>query len=195
MPHRRYRKTRPLLSAMALLIGLSIFEYVEQGDVVWPSKLYHEVRDLYAQIQAPSAVGKANGSMTGRVSKVTDGDTFTLDVSGQEPQRVRLYGIDAPERDQPYGQVAGTALAMWIDGRDVSVTVSDVDRYGRLVGTVFVGDHNINLAMVQQGYAWWYKQYARDAVELELGEKQARAAHLGLWTSGTAMEPWEWRRR
>jgi endonuclease YncB( thermonuclease family) len=75
------------------------------------------------------------------------------------------------------------------------VAVEDVDIYGRLVGTVFVNDSNINLAMVEQGHAWWYEQYARDAFELELAEQQARAARRGLWASGTAVEPWEWRRR
>ena len=97
--------------------------------------------------------------------------------------------------NQAYGELATTALVARIDGREVRVAVEDVDIYGRLVGTVFVNDSNINLAMVEQGHAWWYEQYARDAVELELAEQQARAARRGLWASGTAVEPWEWRRR
>lgn len=75
------------------------------------------------------------------------------------------------------------------------MAVSDVDNYGRLVGTVFVGDRNINLAMVEQGHAWWYEKYARKAFELELAEQQARAARLGLWANGSAVAPWEWRQR
>ena len=191
---RRSRKTHSLLSIFTLLIGLSVFEYVEQGRVVWPSKLYYAARDIYGQMQSQQAPA-AEAGMAGWVSKVTDGDTFTLNAVGQAPRAVRLYGIDAPERDQAYGELATTALAAWIDGREVRVAVEDVDIYGRLVGRVFVNDSNINLAMVEQGHAWWYEQYARDAFELELAEQQARAARRGLWASGTAVEPWEWRRR
>lgn len=191
---RRSRKTHSLLSIFTLLIGLSVFEYVEQGRVVWPSKLYYAARDIYGQMQSQQAPA-AEAGMAGWVSKVADGDTFTLNAVGQAPRAVRLYGIDAPERDQAYGELATTALVAWIDGREVRVAVEDVDIYGRLVGTVFVNDSNINLAMVEQGHAWWYEQYARDAVELELAEQQARAARRGLWASGTAVEPWEWRRR
>ena len=191
---RRSRKTHSLLSIFTLLIGLSVFEYVEQGRVVWPSKLYYAARDIYGQMQSQQAPA-AEAGMAGWVSKVADGDTFTLNAVGREPRAVRLYGIDAPERDQAYGELATTALAAWIDGREVRVAVEDVDIYGRLVGRVFVNDSNINLAMVEQGHAWWYEQYARDAFELELAEQQARAARRGLWASGTAVEPWEWRRR
>ena len=191
---RRSRKTHSLLSIFTLLIGLSVFEYVEQGRVVWPSKLYYAARDIYGQMQSEQAPA-AEAGMAGWVSKVADGDTFTLIAVGQAPRAVRLYGIDAPERDQAYGELATTALVARIDGREVRVAVEDVDIYGRLVGTVFVNDSNINLAMVEQGHAWWYEQYARDAVELELAEQQARAARRGLWASGTAVEPWEWRRR
>ena len=191
---RRSRKTHSLLSIFTLLIGLSVFEYVEQGRVVWPSKLYYAARDIYGQMQSQQAPA-AEAGMAGWVSKVADGDTFTLNAVGQAPRAVRLYGIDAPERDQAYGELATTALVAWIDGREVRVAVEDVDIYGRLVGTVFVNDSHINLAMVEQGHAWWYEQYARDAFELELAEQQARAARRGLWASGTAVEPWEWRRR
>ncbi len=191
---RRSRKTHSLLSIFTLLIGLSVFEYVEQGRVVWPSKLYYAACDIYGQMQSQQAPA-AEAGMAGWVSKVADGDTFTLNAVGREPRAVRLYGIDAPERDQAYGELATTALAAWIDGREVRVAVEDVDIYGRLVGRVFVNDSNINLAMVEQGHAWWYEQYARDAFELELAEQQARAARRGLWASGTAVEPWEWRRR
>ena len=191
---RRSRKTHSLLSIFTLLIGLSVFEYVEQGRVVWPSKLYYAARDIYGQMQSQQAPA-AEAGMAGWVSKVADGDTFTLIAVGQAPRAVRLYGIDAPERDQAYGELATTALVARIDGREVRVAGEDVDIYGRLVGTVFVNDSNINLAMVEQGHAWWYEQYARDAVELELAEQQARAARRGLWASGTAVEPWEWRRR
>ena len=191
---RRSRKTHSLLSIFTLLIGLSVFEYVEQGRVVWPSKLYYAARDIYGQMQSQQAPA-AEAGMAGWVSKVADGDTFTLNAVGQAPRAVRLSGIDAPERDQAYGELATTALAAWIDGREVRVAVEDVDIYGRLVGRVFVNDSNINLAMVEQGHAWWYEQYARDAFELELAEQQARAARRGLWASGTAVEPWEWRRR
>jgi endonuclease YncB( thermonuclease family) len=90
---------------------------------------------------------------TARVVKIVDGDTITVLRDDNTQERVRLASIDAPERGQPYGTRAKEALADLVFDQDVRVDVIDVDRYGRTVGTVWVGDLNANAELVRQGYA------------------------------------------
>lgn len=134
------------------------------------------------------------GLLTGEAVNITDGDTFTLRYSSLEDERVRLYGIDAPERDQPHGREAGAALARLIEGRTVGVELVERDNYGRLVARVWADDVDVNLALVQAGHAWWYEYYAQDSRELEQAEDAARRAQLGLWQQRNPVPPWEWRR-
>jgi endonuclease YncB( thermonuclease family) len=218
-PYRRSGRSSSLWSLVLLLVGLSAYQYYEQGRITWPETLYAEARDLLAeaggaqrqsttsaqQPESPFPEASAPGSpntnqvpdagMSGRVARVTDGDTFRLDSPGVEQQIIRLYGVDAPERDQPYGSEASRALASRIDGRQVTVTVEDVDQYGRLVGTVYVDGANVNLALIEEGAAWWYEYYAEDERALELAEQAAREQRRGLWAARDPVAPWDWRRR
>lgn len=133
--------------------------------------------------------------ISGQALRITDGDTFTLLPAGDaEPERVRLHGIDAPERDQPHGSAAGTALAELVEGHTLQVEVVERDNYGRLVGRVWIDDLDINLAMVTAGHAWWYEYYAQERRDLELAEEEARRARRGLWQQHDAIAPWDWRR-
>jgi endonuclease YncB( thermonuclease family) len=132
--------------------------------------------------------------LEGLAVRITDGDTFTLRYSSTEEERIRLHGIDAPERDQPHGRAAGEALASLIGNRRVRVELVDRDRYGRLVGRIWLGERDINLAMVEAGHAWWYEQYARKDRELERAQAEAQRAGLGLWNSPNPVAPWDWRR-
>lgn len=138
--------------------------------------------------------GPERFELVGRVLEVVDGDTIEIGVQDLE-FTIRLFGIDAPERDQQHGTQATSALARRLDRRKVLVTVQDVDNYGRLVGTVFHQGENVNRALVSQGHAWWYRQYARDQRDLELAELRAREAGLGLWSAVDPVAPWDWRRR
>lgn len=126
----------------------------------------------------------------GRVNQVHDGDTITV---GNEP--VRLASIDAPELDQAYGSSSRSFLETLLLGQTVTVTYTQTDRYGRLVGTVFKPDcSNINLNLVREGAAWYHEAYR---CEIDLWQRQAyaaaqaqaRAARRGLW-SGDAVAPW-----
>ena len=119
--------------------------------------------------------------LSGRVVKVTDGDTITILDANQTQHKVRLYGIDTPEYKQPYSRVATKTLAGLVEGEGVGVDVQDTDRYGRTVGVVYKGNVNVNLQMVKSGYAWWYKRYAPLSDELREAEQRARAEGLGLW--------------
>ncbi|MGC1955231.1 MAG: thermonuclease family protein [Gammaproteobacteria bacterium] len=131
---------------------------------------------------------------TGKVLGIADGDTLTLLV-GKQPLKIRLAEIDAPERGQPYATKAKQALSDLTFGKTVRVVEVDRDRYGRLVGQVYVGDLEVNAELVRQGYAWVYRKYAKREKLYEL-EREAREAKRGLWADGKkAVPPWEWRHR
>ena len=126
-----------------------------------------------------------------RVERIVDGDTVYL----KDGTKVRLHGIDTPERDQPYGKQATHNLDKLI-GRTVFVVERDTDRYGRLVGTLYTPEGvNVNLEMVCNGSAWWYSRYAKNNSAMASCQDEAKEAGLGLWADEDPMPPWEWRRR
>jgi endonuclease YncB( thermonuclease family) len=127
-------------------------------------------------------------------SKIVDGDTMTVLKTDNTQEKVRLASIDTPEKGQPYGTKAKDALANLVFGETVRVEVVTVDRYGRTVGSVWLGDLNANAEMVRLGYAWVYRKYSDDPALLAL-EAEARVAKKGLWADLNPVPPWEWRRR
>ena len=131
----------------------------------------------------------------GKVVGISDGDTFTLLTADKKQVKVRLSEIDTPERAQPFGTRARQALSDLIFSKDVLVVQDDIDRYGRLVGQVYVGNTHVNRKMVQEGMAWAYRQYLKDKTLLQ-DEQAAREAKKGLWSlpSTEQVPPWEWRR-
>jgi micrococcal nuclease len=133
-------------------------------------------------------------SFSGRVVSIADGDTISVMRSGRA-ERVRLWGIDCPEKRQPFGTRARQFTGELAFGKDVKVIVRDVDRYGRTVGDVILPDgRSLSRELVRAGLAWWYRHYARGDRELEKLETYARRARRGLWADRNAVPPWEWRR-
>jgi endonuclease YncB( thermonuclease family) len=149
---------------------------------------------LFVTIIVPLFWGVRAETLTGRVVGVSDGDTLTLLAEGNRQVRVRLAEIDTPESRQPYGSRAKQALSDLAFGKTARVEVEDTDRYGRTVGRVFVDGTDVNAAMVRQGAAWVYRQYAKDQSLFAL-EAEARQAKRGLWSLPEAerQPPWEWR--
>lgn len=148
---------------------------------------------------AKSSSKKSGGTITGKVIRVTDGDTITvLTSSGKE--KIRFAQIDAPETShfgsptQPYGKEAGAYLRQLVSNQTVRVEVETVDQYGRNVGTVFVDGLNVNREMVKNGFAWVYRQYAHDAELLDL-EKSARTRQIGLWSLDNPIYPPDFRKK
>ncbi len=133
--------------------------------------------------------------LSGRVVSIADGDTLTLLVDGHKQVKVRLAEIDTPEKGQPYGSKARQALADLAFKKDARVAWTERDRYGRVVGRVFVDGLDVNAEMVRQGHAWVYRQYAKDKSLFDL-EQEARSAKRGLWALSEAenVPPWEWRK-
>lgn len=135
---------------------------------------------------------QALGATEGRCLRVTDGDTITIDAGGGK-EKVRLIGIDAPELQQEGGREARQYLAKRILNRRVTVEGETRDRYGRLLGTVYLGAENINLSLVREGHAWDYKAYSAGPVYTR-AEQAARTARRGLWAQQNAVAPWNYRK-
>jgi endonuclease YncB( thermonuclease family) len=131
-------------------------------------------------------------AMTGVVSRVMDGDTVLL-VSGEETNKVRLAGIDAPEKAQPWGPEAKEHLRVLTEGREAVVLWRSKDLYGRIVGELLVDGSSANSNMVVMGMAWQYRDYSKDK-RMEEMERSAREARHGLWGQGPE-PPWAYRKR
>jgi endonuclease YncB( thermonuclease family) len=132
-------------------------------------------------------------NLAGRILSVADGDTFTLDVNGQKV-KVRLYGIDCPERDQPYGKEARDFVLDWVRGRPVSIKSRGKDQYERVLGEAFIGESNLNKELLAHGYAWWYESHAKTRKDYRELQQQAQQARRGLWSDPEPITPWEFRR-
>ncbi len=133
--------------------------------------------------------------MHGTCIRITDGDTATVLVQGQEQVRIRFWGIDSPEKGQPFGTQARQKLAELIFGKHVRVDVVEYDRYGRSIGKVHVGNLYANLEMIRCGMAWHYREYAPYDTELSAAECEARSKRIGIWSHAHPVPPWQWRRQ
>ena len=133
--------------------------------------------------------------LSGSVVRVLDGDTIEV-LHNQHPERIRLSGIDCPEKGQAYGQKAKQAASALVFGKEVTLQTHGHDKYGRTLADVLLPDGtNVNHELVKDGWCWWYRKYAPGDVELERLEKAAREANKGLWADPHPVPPWEWRKR
>ena len=136
-----------------------------------------------------------SAEITGRVVGVSDGDTITvLDDMDQGKFRIRLNKIDAPEKKQAFGNKAKQYLSSLIFGKQVSIRYKAVDHYGRIVGIIYCDGAEINLVMVQNGYAWYYSCYGPSPAYIQ-AEKQARADKKGLWADPNPTNPYQFRKQ
>ena len=133
--------------------------------------------------------------ITGKVIRIADGDTVTV-LQNKQEYKIRLYGIDTPEKKQDFGTKAKEFTAGLVFKRDVKVIQKDVDRYGRIVGIIYVGNICINQEIIKAGFAWVYRQYCKDPFCREWMdlETQARENRIGLWSHKDPVPPWEYRR-
>ena len=120
---------------------------------------------------------------------VSDGDSLHLELPDGERVRVRLYGIDAPEKDQECALAARKKLGKLIYDKEIRVEVLDVDKYGRYVGKVYAGARYVNRYMLKEGLAWHYKHYAADDELLAEAEARAKAAGRGIWAAESPCRP------
>lgn len=176
------------------VLALSGFEYLESGHIDWYKAPLNAAQEVLLD-QNDASPGAVNGiEFSGRVTSITDGDTLKILNTDGKSQIIRLYGIDAPERAQPYGTQATNALRQKLSNAQVRIVQQDIDAYGRYVGIIFLNERNINLEMVAQGHAWWYEFFASTNRELEQAQSEAQDRNLGLWSSPNPVDPYQWRR-
>ncbi|NJM33249.1 MAG: nuclease [Limnobacter sp.] len=152
-----------------------------------------------------------NNLITGTVTRVADGDTLTLIDSHGLKHRIRLHGIDAPERDQAHGKQSGQWLSEQTLNQQVGVQISGTDKYQRQIGKVLKippgcsqppceYSHDVNLEAIELGHAWWYTQYANtqspaDQQLYQQAQQTAQQQQQGLWARPKPIAPWDWRRQ
>ena len=135
-------------------------------------------------------------TLTGKVVRIADGDTFTLLVDKKQ-HRIRLHGIDAPETKggQPYSQKSKDYLISMIAGKTVTVEVKDTDRYGRYIGIVSTSAiKDVNLEILRSGMAWHYNYYD-NTPSYKTAQQQAKKAKKGLWADPSPINPYDWRKK
>lgn len=200
-------RKRDLKILAAVLVVISVYQFATDGTVTWPRAVYDEIASYLGRPEAgwreattaindavPANTSPQDYDLWGKVVRVADGDTLSLLDEDKKQHKIRLFGIDTPERDQPFGRAASRFLASHVAGKTVGIDEVDVDNYGRSVAIVYLDNVNINLLMVQTGHAWWYRHYASQYDDLRLAEAAAKDSRIGLWADSDPVPPWDWRR-
>lgn len=149
---------------------------------------------------AASAISFAAAAHTieGRVVGISDGNTVTVLDGSRVQHRIRLAGIDAPEKAQAFGDASKRHLSQLVFGASVRVEYEKHDRYGRIVGKILKDGRDASLEQLRAGLAWHYKQYQReqsreDRYAYAEVEHEAQQLHAGLWRDAAPVPPWTWR--
>ena len=167
------------------------------------------LRSFLVVVAIAGSIGVSAETLTGKVVAVSDGDTVTVLDADRNQHKIRLMGIDAPEKAQAYGQKSKQHLSGLVFGREVLVEWHKRDRYQRIVGKVFVAppgcatcDKNVDASLdqIQAGMAWWYRKYAKeqsveDRLSYDAAEAEARNRGIGLWRDPDPMPPWDYRHK
>jgi len=218
---KKPQKTKRLSALIVIALLFSAFQYMNTGSVTWPGDLLGNITATLKEYpdrpeagwrragEALETIGAAREGtpapefdITGRVVRVSDGDTVSVLDRNKKQHKIRLFGIDTPEREQAFGLAAKKALTELVANQQVGVVQITRDEYDRVVGTLYLDttnnntkdNTNINQTMVAMGYAWWYRYYAPHERHLEAAEKSARSERLGLWSDPNPEPPWDWRR-
>jgi len=191
----RQKKRVPVLLLLLTLLAAG-YRYVHMADTAKaePSASARPVSDIRhpdTQTAGPSGLEPFSGRCVG----VSDGDTLVVMTEQQEQIRVRLFGVDAPEKKQAFGERAKQFVSDTAFGKILQIHPHDRDRYGRVVADVYLEDHSrLNELLVREGLAWWYRTYAPHDMVLMNLEQQARSQKKGLWRDPNPVPPWEFRR-
>lgn len=154
---------------------------------------------IFRKYTVPFLIILSSGSLyaaeiQGKVIRVLDGDTIEI-LQGKKPVRIRLSNIDAPEKKQAFGRWSTNQLKGLVAAQPVTVTYTQTDRYGRIIGRVLTTNGTeANRYMVQSGAAWVYERYNTDKT-LPTLQREAQKQRRGLWADVNPVPPWEWRHK
>jgi len=142
----------------------------------------------------------AENILQGKVVSVADGDTITILDVNKTQHKIRLQGIDAPEKAQAFGEKSKQSLYEMVHGKTVQVSFTKNDKYGRIVGKVFLDTQDICHQQIKSGLAWHYKKYQDEQPLAErqtysVSESNAKSQQLGLWSDAQPLAPWDYRKR
>ena len=159
------------------------------------SKIFLQAIFCFIIVFFLSGISHAQSPIQGMVVSVADGDTITV-LQDSKQYKIRLYGIDTPEKRQDFGQKAKKFTSDMVFKQYVKVVVYDIDKYGRTVGMVYMGKKCLNEELIRNGFAWVYKKYCPDPfcnnwIQLE---QEARGKKLGLWIYDNPIPPWDFRK-
>ena len=174
------RKDVPTMNSVSAVFGNTLL-----------SKLFISFFCLLCSVPSAWAV---EPPFTGKVVGVSDGDTITVMHKGRG-EKVRLFGIDCPEKNQDFGERAKKETSALVFGKDVTVFMQGYDRYGRMLGIVGLKDgQTVNHLLIQRGMCWWYERYAPNDIQAKNLPVGARKEKLGLWEMPNPTPPWEFRK-
>ncbi len=151
------------------------------------SRRSKNTRQSHLQYVVPKA------PFSGKVVRVSDGDTIHVELRPGVRAKIRISGVDAPEKAQPFGKKSHAFAQDFVGGKAVKVVPKAADRYGRVVATVSVDGHDLGAALLRAGLAWHYRHYDKSPRYAKL-EQDAKGNHRGLWSQDAAQAPWNYRR-
>ena len=134
-----------------------------------------------------------SNTLKGRIVRVIDGDTIVLLDSLNVQHKIRLDGIDCPEKGQPFGSVATKFVKDISKGKFATIHYTKKDRYRRVLGVLIVDSVDVNKELLRNGLAWHYKHFNNDSIYSQL-EQDARDKKLNLWSDKSPIEPYYWRK-
>lgn len=197
-----------VLSVVGIVVGLTLGLNVKVlGEVFNVNTKYINVLNSTLKEKVENTVKntneKENSTKTNeikyKVIKVSDGDTISVKrlkngVLDGDLIKVRLYGVDAPEKDQDFGYESKKALMNYVADKTIEIDIKSKDRYGRSVGILYVGGRNINEELLRDGYVWYYEQYDKNNERSRLLQENAMKNKLGLFSKKGYIEPWKFRK-
>jgi endonuclease YncB( thermonuclease family) len=189
----KYKK--PLSPALITALCLSLFTFIGLSESL---QAQEAPKDRQAGKDASDGLRVAK-RVTGKVVGIMDGDTIAMLTSSNTTIKIRLAEIDAPEKNQAYGNKSKQALSDKLFGKEVTAMIIDTDRYGRSVAQIYLGgagvklERWINKEMVAEGWAWQYLKYSRSET-LRAAEEKARERKSGLWADKNPVTPWDYRK-
>ena len=132
-----------------------------------------------------------------KCTKIIDGDTIDVTTPSKKTIRIRLYGVDTPEKSQAFGQKAKQFTSSMVGGKQVNVNVTGTGPYGRDIGIIHVGGKCLNEELLKHGFAWVYSRYCKEDFcrKWRAFETRAKVNKVGLWGDPHSQAPWDFRRK